>query len=360
MIYLTDAREVFGDDGVGCLTILLNGIREFFKEIPPDQMSTTFVFIYPMRDFGVEETREGMERIATALSRESLSGHSKRMAEAPAIVIHVRTDGRYDVVASTDMPPLETLSQSSLVFVNQDGMDRFFIGNRTSTMPILATGARSNFAVATVRDLEEALEKYRQVAADVRCPILEHIWIGCRSGHRLVLRNKPEATMRRSLEWFLSTRIRGDVSVRSEHNTDESKPVDLVVNWFGSKMRALIEIKWLGDSLSSGSSGTRFTTYRDRRAQQGADQLIDYLDREQSTEPNTSLKGYLVVFDGRRRGVIDSGTPLTSMDALFYRGREISLSRDYAAERTEIAPLIRYFLEPRSSQFAPPGETDRV
>ena len=127
-------------------------------------------------------------------------------------------------------------------------------------------------------------------------------------------------------------------------------------------MRALIEIKWLGDSLSSGSSGTRFTTYRDRRAQQGADQLIDYLDREQSTEPNTSLKGYLVVFDGRRRGVIDSGTPLTSMDALFYRGREISLSRDYAAERTEIAPLIRYFLEPRSSrQFAPPGgPTDRV
>ena len=161
--------------------------------------------------------------------------------------------------------------------------------------------------------------------------------------------------MRRSLEWFLNTSISGDVSVRPEHNTDETKPVDLIVNWFGSKMRALIEIKWLGDSLSAGSNGTAFTSYRDSRAQAGADQLVDYMDREQSTDPTTSLKCYLVVFDGRRRYVVDPTTSLTADDALYYRDREIGLARDYSEERTEIAPLVRYFMEPRSSLFAQPG-----
>ena len=357
MIFWTDAQEVFGEDGVACLKSLLNGIREFFRAIPPDQMSTTFVFIYRMRDDSVDEIGEGMERIATALSLDSLSGHRRHIEDASAILIDVRNDGRYDLLASVTTPSLETLSETSLVFVNEDGVDRFIIGGRSKTMPVLATGAPSNFAVATVADLEGALEKYRQVAADVSCPILESIWIGCRSGHRLVLRNKPEATMRRSLAWFLNTSIKGDVAVRSEHNTDESKPVDLIVNWFGSKMRALIEIKWLGDSLTKDSNGTNFTRFRDQRAQEGADQLVDYMDRERSTDPTTSLKGYLVVFDGRRRNVTNPSTAITSENALYYRNKEIALTRDHAAERTDIAPLIRYFLEPRSSLFAPPSES---
>ena len=58
-------------------------------------------------------------------------------------------------------------------------------------------------------------------------------------------------------------------------------------------MRALIEIKWVGDSLTKGSNGERFTRFRDARAQEGADQLADYLDREGSTDPATSLKGLL-------------------------------------------------------------------
>ncbi len=358
MIFWTDARDVFGENGVACLTSLLNRIREFFQQVPPDQMSTTFIFFYRMQDEGFDEVQDGMERIATALSLESVSGHRRRMEDASAILIDVRNDGRYDLIASMATPSLEPLSQRSLVFVNENGVDRFVIGGRSRTMPPLATGAASNFAVATVADLEEALEKYRQDAADVSCPILADIWVGGRNGHRLVLSNKPEAIMRRSLERFLNTRIRGDVSVRPEHNTDETKPVDLIANWFGSKLRALIEIKWLGDSLTKDSDGTKFTSYRDARAQEGADQLVDYVERERSTDPTVALKGYLVVFDGRRRNVVDPMTPLTSEDALYYRNRNIALTRDYASERTDIAPLVRYFLEPRSSHFAPPNEVN--
>ena len=358
MIFWHDARDVFGEDGVTCLKNLLNSIRVFFQAVPPDQMATTFIFVRRVRGDGVDGIGDGMERIATALSVDDLAGHKKRMEDASAILIDVRNDGSFDLFALMVTPSLEALSQTSLVFVNRDGVDRFLIGGRSRMMPTLATGAPSNFAVATVADLEEALEKYRQVAENVSCPILENVWIGCRGGHRLVLRNKPESTMRRSLEWFLNTRIRGDVSVRSEHNTDESKPVDIIVNWFGSKMRALIEIKWVGESLTRGSNGTRFTKFRDARAQEGAEQLADYLDRERSTDPTTSLRGYLVVFDGRRRNVTTPNTPLTSENALYYRNKDIALTRDYAAERTDMAALIRYFLEPRGSLFVLPTESD--
>ena len=357
MICWTDARNAFGEDGFSGLKSLLNSVREFFRAIPPDQMSTTFVFIYRMRNDDLDKSQCEMDRMGTALSVQNLSGHRRRIEDAPAILIVVRDDGGYDLIAPETLPSLEMLSERSLVFVNEGGIDRFIIGGRSITMPQLATGAASNFAVATVTDLEEALERYRRDAAEVSCPILQEIWVGGRNGHRLVFRNKPEATMRRSLERFLNTRIRGDVSVRSEHNTDETKPVDLIVNWFGSKLRGLIEIKWLGDSLTKDSDGTQFTSYREARAQEGADQLADYIDRERSTDSTAVLRGYLVVFDGRRLRVKNPTTAITSKNALYYRNRDIALTRDYSAERSDIAPLIRYFLEPRSSLLAPPSES---
>ena len=131
----------------------------------------------------------------------------------------------------------------------------------------------------------------------------------------------------------------------------------MTLNWFGSRLRALIEIKWLGDSLTKDSDGTQFTSYRDARAQKGADQLVDYMDRELSTDPSGALRGYLAVFDGRRRGIINAEKPIPSEDACYYREREIVLTRDWAAERNDVAPLVRYFLEPRASQFAIPEET---
>ena len=173
MIFWTDVREIFGEDGVASLKKMLNSIREFFQAIPPDQMSTAFVFVCRIGDSDADEIEEGMERFATALSRDNLFGHRKRMEDASSILVDVRSDGHYDLIASAKVPPLETMSHKSIVFINQDGMDRFYFGGRSKAMPALATGAASNFAVATVGDLEEALEKYRRVAAEVTCPILQ-------------------------------------------------------------------------------------------------------------------------------------------------------------------------------------------
>ena len=357
MVFRTDARKAFGEEGVACLDRLLNSVREFFQVIPPDHMSTTFVFAYRMGDVDIGEFDAVMSSIATSLGVEDLPAYRQRLADCSAVIINVRRVGQYDLAIADNTPSLEQLSGQSLVFANEGGIDQFVIGGQSRIMPKFVTGARSNFAVATVGDLDEALERYRREASNVSCPILEKVWVGGRNGPRLVFVNRPEATMRRSLERFLSTRIRGDVSVRPEHNTDENRPVDLVVNWFGSKLRALIEVKWLGDSLTKGSEGTQFTSYRDARAQEGADQLVDYIDRERSTDPDAALRGYLAVFDGRRRGVIDPKTRITSDDACYYRERDIVLTRDWAAERSDIAPFVRYYLEPRASLFAQPGDS---
>ena len=357
MMFWADVRDFFGDEALAGLKMFLNGIRDFFQTIPPEGASTKFVFTYRLRDGEVDETQYEGERVGAELSVESLSGHRKRISAASSILIAVRADGRYDLLDLHSCPPLEMLSERSLVFVNQGGVDRFIVGGRSKSMPAFLPGAASNFAEATESSLREALERYRGSAAEVSCPILESIWVGGRNGHRLVFRNKPEAKMRRSLEWFLNARMR-NVSVRPEHNTDDSKPVDIVVDWFGSRLRAMIEIKWLGKSLTKNSDGTQFTSYRDSRAQAGADQLADYIDREQSTDASAALKGYLVVFDGRRRNVTHASKPITAFDALHFRNIDIVLSRDYARERADMAPLIRYFLEPRTSLFAPPDACD--
>lgn len=345
------ARDAFGEKGEVCLRRLLDSIRAFFQAVPPDGLATAFVFVYR-----VEEHDDGMESgltcIATTVDGEDLASYRPILEGASVVVVRVRSDGRFDLSTVTTPPPLKALSRRSLVFVNEGSVDRFFIGGRSTTLPKLAIGARSNFAVATVSSLEKALESYRLVAAHVSCPILAEVWQEGRDGPRLVFRNKPEATMRRSLGWFLGMKIKGDVCVRPEHNTDESKPVDLIVNWFGVKQRALIEIKWLGRSLTADSDGTTFTSYAASRVGDGADQLADYLSRERSTDPSVSLLGYLVVFDGRRRKVIDPTTRIAATDALYFREKEVHLESQHESQQSGIAGLVRFFLEPRQSAFA--------
>lgn len=357
MGFSNDAREAFGEEGEACLGRLLDGIRSFFQAVPPDGLSTTFVFVCWVAGTDLDTMDVGREPIATSVGVGNLSGYRHRIEDAPVVVIEVHGDGRYDLAGVTTTPPLEVLSERSLVFINEDGVDRFVIAGRSKTLPSLAVGVRSNYAVPTVSSLDEALESYRQHAANVSCPILAEVWEGGRDGPRLVFCNKPEATMRRSLGWFLSARIEGDVCVRPEHNTDESKPVDLAIDWFGPKQRVLIEVKWLGQSLTRHSDGTQFTSYGASRAGDGADQLADYLDRERSTDPRVALRGYLAVFDGRRRNVVDSCTPIIASDALHFRDEDVILAHKHASGKTGIAALIRYFLEPRRSMFAPPGDS---
>lgn len=216
--------------------------------------------------------------------------------------------------------------------------------------PILA----SNFANATLNSLEEAFSRYKEFALETKCRILANVWEGGVDGPRLVLVNRPESIMRDSLIQALQLVLR-DANARPEHNTDETKPVDIRVEWFASGAAALIEVKWLGRSTAVPRKPTREITYTDYgrpRAQEGADQLADYLDREVRHTASTATRGYLVVFDARRKNILGAADPLSPADATHFASDVLEYDPEHAKSRDDFAPPVRFFLNPRKSHFA--------
>jgi len=159
--------------------------------------------------------------------------------------------------------------------------------------------------------------------------------------------------MRNSLIQALQFVLR-DANARPEHNTDETKPVDVRVEWFASGAAALIEVKWLGRSTAKSrkpSSEPTYTEYASPRAQEGADQLADYLDREVRHSASNATRGYLVVFDARRRNVQGFADPLTEAEAMHFAQDVLQYDPDYSKSRNDFAQPVRFFLNPRRSHF---------
>jgi hypothetical protein len=354
--YLSYAVKAFGTSAQDIMNLLIDSIREFFKIFPPDQINTRFVIVAgfgPLPTPATPAIPADATPIAEGLRLELMSTYRLSVRAANTAYVVVRDSGKFDLYRCEDDTHLEALSGGTIAFVNCNNVDQFVIDGTELTLEQLIPGAPSQFAVPMVRDLDEALEHYRERAVHATCRILEAVWHEGKAGPRLVFSNKPEATMRSSLALFLQARL-VDASVREEHLTDETKPVDIVVNWYGAKLRALIEVKWLGKALTAKSDGTNFTEFREPRVQEGADQLIDYMDREVSSDPTMELRGYVAVFDGRRQGVKRTDQKLSAQNATHYRDLAPKLTRDYSKDREDFAPIVRYFMEPRSSHFLDP------
>lgn len=206
------------------------------------------------------------------------------------------------------------------------------------------SGMPSPFALPYFRELETALQDYYTYKArDSSCPHLSLAWA---DENRIALSNKPEKHMRRSLHDFLSTRLRdAEPVVLQEQTVNETEPVDIRVQWLDSRRISLIEVKWLGDSVSA-DGASMSTPYRDARAKEGYQQALDYMSQQRATLPDHILRSRLVVFDARRAGVrlTDPGT-FECSDPWAFLASEV----DYEAVRTDDPGMeepIRYFLHP--------------
>lgn len=206
------------------------------------------------------------------------------------------------------------------------------------------SGLPSSFGLPTFLELEEALMFYGiRLARRSSCYVLQDCWF---DEKRIYLKNKPEATMRRSLAQYLRSTLRAHelVEVREEQNVDESHPVDIKVTWSLTNRLALIEIKWLGDSANVEGTAAP-TTYRDARANEGAAQLADYLDENMIRAPEHLTRGYLVVFDARRRGVTPFGCDVAPEDARYFENREIEFDPRLEESRGDFHRPFRFYLE---------------
>ena len=122
-----------------------------------------------------------------------------------------------------------------------------------------------------------------------------------------------------------------------------SYPVDMKVTFNFSNRLALIEIKWLGSSIKPNG---KLVSHFDSRARSGAKQLADYLVKNRKQAPTHITRGYLVVFDGRRRRIKKHPKSIDNEDGGHYRHREIKFDPKYDEELDDFETPIRMFMEP--------------
>ena len=150
--------------------------------------------------------------------------------------------------------------------------------------------------------------------------------------------------MRRSLAQFLDIVLRGTAEVRPEQVVDETHPVDVKVTWMFTNRLALVEIKWLGKSMNDEDNITKVFT--DVRARTGAKQLAGYLDWNYAETPLHQSRGYLVVIDGRRKGLNRASTSVSLQNGYWYRDKEITYNPKFHLVREDFEEPIRMFAEP--------------
>lgn len=268
-------------------------------------------------------------------------------------VVEIMGDGSFRLLALTDEIDLKALAQTALIYRFDRVAERILAKDHEDFVPSVSPMLMSNFAVPTLSSLEEAFDYYARYVLESNCRVLKDVWEGGVDGPRLVLVNKPESRMRDSLIQALEMLLR-EVTVKPEQNTDETKPVDIRVHWFASGATALIEVKWLGKSTAKPhdpSAGPSYTEYGTPRAQAGANQLADYMDREVRHSGAVAPNGYLAVFDARRKDCKGPTDPLTEADAMAFANDVISLNPDHSKTRGDFAPPVRFFLNPRKSYF---------
>jgi hypothetical protein len=320
--------EAHGDPGVPALAELIDFIQELYKAVPPEQCRFRIVIVKPLDDLALPALTEvgSLYEVAALIADH-------------AVVIQRLNSGLLRI-STTDMDVVG-LAANAVVYSFESGVECFYAKAQQQIVKNPVSGSASVFAVATFTDLKQALEDYKmRRARKCSCPILAKAW---RGRNRLFFKAAPERTMQESLAEFLDSHLRGNVEVRREQNVNPTQPIDIKVTWFMTNRLALIEVKWLGKSLSAAG---KITSRTDARAREGAKQLAAYLDDNASEAPIQETRGYLVVIDGRRAGLKRGARHIDRQKGLKYSDREIAYSPKYHETRADFETPIRLFVEP--------------
>lgn len=333
-LYVTMVVQQHGGAGASALRELLEAIHKIYRWVDPESIRERIVVFKILPDSALPLPRE---RAAQVQRAEAFSQH-----DGGPFIIQVLDSGEFLLWKDASID-LVKLANVAVVYEYANRSEHFYARGEQRKAPRIDAGYASVFAMPAFSSLREALDAYRtKMARMSSCEILKTAW---HEENRLFWKLKPEATMRRSLGQFLASTLR-DAEVRPEQNVDETHPVDIKVTWMLANRLALIEIKWLGDSKDS-TTGTVKTSYRDARAKSGAKQLAEYLDANRESAPERQTRGYLVVFDARRRAMSEDATEVSRADGLHYDNEEIEYDPKYHETRTDFSEPFRFFMEPK-------------
>jgi hypothetical protein len=259
------------------------------------------------------------------------------------IILEVHPDARTYRLAVLPKPP-EELAKNAVVYLWRPGQEEFLAGSQRKPVMRLDTVAASQFAVPTFSTLREALQSYaRENVRESTCVIFREAWF---EEKRIFFRAGPESTMRTSLIQFLCNRIGSDHDVWPEQKVNVDHPVDIRVQPRLSNTRLmLIEIKWLG--WSAAEDGHITARHAHPRAQEGADQLAQYLDEQLQSAPSRVIQGYYVIIDGRRDHLKEGATTISFADGMHFESRELDFQPEHDKVRTDFDPPYRMFAKPK-------------
>ena len=348
-LYVPAAVETFGLPGSEALRETLAVLRALYGHIEPELIDGTLFLVHGVPDeAGTIKPLEFTPEPQRFNSIEALAAAYTESARAGNVVIEIRPSGQLNLHLKLSSIDVLAISTSAIVYKYGDKEEHFFIGGKEKVIYNPSSGAHASvFGIPTFNNLENALQDYKiRFISTSQCLIFAGVWTNTT---RLILQNKPEETMRRSLTQYLKTVLRM-AEVRPEQNVDESHPVDIKITWPFTTRLALIEIKWVGDAMTKDGN---LLPYRDARARDGAKQLADYLDANASQAPGHETIGYLVVFDARRRGLEVGIEQLPKSDAFWYADREINYDPLYHEFRSDFAKPIRMFAKPALSACKP-------
>jgi hypothetical protein len=336
--YATKIMSDYGVEQQANLILLTESITEIYRHLPYNSFSSVVIYVAISSESDLVDIK--------AVEPVLLSNYENLSSIAgERVVIQVKQNGdlMYAIYAIETDIDLERLRKAAIIYhFNKDTEEEVFYGLHDTARLLPIPDADSYFAIQTYKNLESALEDYSsKVARHSACPHLERSWI---TDKRIFFKSKPEHLMRDSLTFFLKLRLR-NTEIRPEQNVDTSHPVDIKVTWNFTTHLALIEIKWLGKSTNA--IGTPFTSqYGASRALDGAQQLSDYLDSNVAYSPVKTTRGYLVVFDARRKGCGINTTQVNLVNGLHYAGIEIQYNPEFHKIRKDFAKPVRFFLEP--------------
>jgi hypothetical protein len=333
-LYIAMVERELGTAGVDALKSLLAAVHDLYRHVDPDSIAERILIFHCT---GNSAHPLPTSDAITVRRRESIHQQTRG-----PIAIQVLPSGECLLWNEARVEPTD-LSTVAVVYEYVAGAEYFYARSQKRKAPKIVHGYSSVFSVPTFSELRDALEAYKSKHARVStCEILSTCWYDT---NRLFFKSKPEFIMRKSLCQFLHSTLRAEV--RPEQIVDETHPVDIKVTWNFTNRLALIEIKWLGESKNPAGEAT--TSYSAARAREGAQQLADYLEANRHRAPEHVSRGYLVVFDGRRRGMHDATLVIDRANGLHYATQEIPYNPEFHRTREDFEEPVRFFLEPKYS-----------
>ncbi len=325
--------KCYGIEISACFKSVLQGIPHILKNLDLNKYKSIRILKCDLEDI------DNISLLTNITNYSHLSNFIK-----PYMLIYIVNTSNIYIYSSDDLYDINNLLEKTFVYEYHNCQDIFHTKENSYIIPNLS-GGESVFTISTYKDLDEALMQYKTAVVDcVTCPFIQNSIF---DPNRIFFKRKPEHYLRDSLNYYLNARLRGDnIEIRPEQIIDTSHPVDIKITWGNTNHLALIEIKWLGQSINEETLDLT-TGYTESRARDGAKQLADYLDGNKLQVPNHNTKGYLVVYDLRRKNINKDTRCINKENGLYYRDMDISYAPNYEAIRDDFHKPFRFFIEPR-------------